>query len=74
MVIMIEMGQIMLPIGINVFVTHGVAKKYNVSMTTIYRGIISFVIVEILVIILLTIFPEITLWLPSSMDVLTPLD
>lgn len=74
MVIMMEMGQITPPIGINVFVIHGVAKKYNVSMVTIFRGIIPFVIVEILVIILLTIFPEITLWLPNSMDVLAPLD
>jgi len=74
MVIMMEMGQITPPIGINVFVIHGVAKKYNISMATIYRGIIPFVIVEILVIILLTIFPEITLWLPNSMDVLAPLD
>ncbi|MEP0565637.1 MAG: TRAP transporter large permease, partial [Paracoccaceae bacterium] len=74
MVIMMEMGQITPPIGINVFVIHGVAKKYDVKMATIYRGIIPFVIVEILVIILLTIFPEITLWLPNSMDVLAPLE
>ncbi|MCY3727275.1 MAG: TRAP transporter large permease subunit [Paracoccaceae bacterium] len=74
MVIMMEMGQITPPIGINVFVIHGVAKKYDVRMATIYRGIIPFVIVEVLVIILLTIFPEITLWLPNSMDVLAPLE
>lgn len=74
MVIMMEMGQITPPIGINVFVIHGVAKKYNVSMATIYRGIIPFVIVEVLVIILLTVFPGITLWLPNSMDVLAPLE
>ena len=74
MAIMIEMGQITPPVGINVYVIHGVAKKYNVSMATIYRGIIPFVIVEIVVIILLTVFPEITLWLPNSMDVLAPLE
>lgn len=74
MVIMMEMGQITPPIGINVFVIHGVAKKYNVKMATIYRGIIPFVLVEVLVIILLTVFPEITLWLPNSMDVLAPLE
>ena len=74
MVIMMEMGQITPPIGINVFVIHGVAKKYDVRMATIYRGIIPFVIVEVLVSILLTIFPEITLWLPNSMDVLAPLE
>lgn len=74
MVIMMEMGQITPPIGINVFVIHGVAKKYNVSMATIYRGIIPFVIVEVIVIFLLTLFPEIVLWLPNSMDVLAPLE
>lgn len=74
MVIMMEMGQITPPVGINVFVIHGVAKKYNVSMATIYRGIVPFVIVEVVVIILLTIFPQIVLWLPNSMDVLAPLD
>ena len=74
MVIMMEMGQITPPIGINVFVIHGVARPYKVKMATIYRGIIPFVIVEILVVILLTIFPEITLWLPNSMDVLAPLE
>ncbi|WP_136443840.1 TRAP transporter large permease subunit [Pacificoceanicola onchidii] len=74
MVIMMEMGQITPPIGINVFVIHGVARKYNVKMATIYRGIIPFVIVEVLVIILLTVFPGITLWLPNSMDVLAPLE
>ena len=74
MVIMMEMGQITPPVGINVFVIHGVAKKYNVSMATIYRGIIPFVIVEIVVIFVLTLFPEIVLWLPNSMDVLAPLE
>ncbi len=74
MVIMMEMGQITPPIGINVFVIHGVAKKYNISMATIYRGIIPFVVVEIIVIILLTIFPDIVLWLPNSMDILAPLE
>jgi len=74
MVIMMEMGQITPPVGINVFVIHGVAKKYRVSMATIYRGIVPFVIVEILVIILLTIFPDIVLWLPNSMNTLAALD
>lgn len=74
MVIMMEMGQITPPVGINVFVIHGVAKKYNVSMATIYRGIIPFVIVEIVVIFVLTLFPDIVLWLPNSMDTLAPLD
>jgi tripartite ATP-independent transporter DctM subunit len=74
MVIMMEMGQITPPIGINVFVIHGVASKYNVKMATIFKGIIPFIIVEVLVILLLTLFPEIVLWLPNSMDILPPLE
>ena len=74
MVIMMEMGQITPPIGINVFVIHGVAKKYNVRMATIFKGIIPFIIVEIIVIFLLTLFPEIVLYLPNSMDILAPLE
>lgn len=74
MVIMMEMGQITPPIGLNVFVIHGVAKKYDVKMATIFKGIIPFVIVEVIVIFLLTLFPEIVLWLPNSMDVLAPLE
>lgn len=74
MVIMMEMGQITPPVGINVLVIHGVARKYNVSTATIYRGIIPFVIVEVVMIFLLALFPEVVLWLPNSMDVLAPLD
>ena len=74
MVIMMEMGQITPPVGINVFVIHGVAKKYNVSMATIYRGIIPIVIVEVVVIFFLTLFPDIVLWLPNSMDTLAQLE
>ncbi len=74
MVIMMEMGQITPPIGINVFVIHGVAKKYGVKMATIFKGIVPFIIVELLVIVLLTLFPGIVLYLPNSMDILAPLE
>ncbi len=74
MVIMMEMGQITPPIGLNVFVIHGVAKKYEIPMATIFRGIIPFIIVEVIVIFLLTLFPEIVLFLPEGMDVLAPID
>ncbi len=70
MVIMMEMRQITPPVGINVFVIHGVARKYYLSTATIYRGIIPFVIVEVVVILLLTLLPEVVPWLPNSMDVL----
>ncbi len=68
MVIMMEMGQISPPVGINVFVIAGVAD--NVSMGKIFKGIFPFIIVEILVITILTIFPDVVMVLPDAMDVL----
>jgi TRAP-type C4-dicarboxylate transport system permease large subunit len=71
MVIMMEMGQITPPVGINVFVIHGVADK--VPMSTIFRGVLPFLLVQILVIVILTLFPDIALFLPNAMDVLAPI-
>jgi tripartite ATP-independent transporter DctM subunit len=71
MVMMMEMGQITPPVGINVFVISGVAK--NVPMATIFKGIIPFVIGMILVILLLTFFPDIALFIPNSMETLAPI-
>lgn len=68
MVIMMEMGQISPPVGINVFVIH--ASAGNVSMATIFRGIVPFIFMQIIIIIILTMFPIIAMFLPKLMDVL----
>lgn len=68
MVIMMEMGQITPPMGINVFVISGVAD--NVPMAKIFKGVMPFVLVEIIAIVILTIFPDLVMFLPDSMDVL----
>jgi len=65
MVIIMEMGQITPPIGMNVFVIAGVAK--DVPMGTIFKGVFPFVLCEIVAIMLLTLFPQIATWLPSMM-------
>jgi tripartite ATP-independent transporter DctM subunit len=63
--ICMEMGMILPPIGINVFVIAGVAK--DVPMYTIYRGILPFIIPMLVTIGLLMIFPQIALFLPGLM-------
>jgi len=65
MVIIIEMGQITPPIGINVFIIAGVAK--TVPLETVFKGIFPFVIVQACLIVILTIFPQLATWLPSLM-------
>lgn len=68
MVIMMEMGQITPPVGVNVYVISGVAK--DVPMGNIFLGIAPFIAGQLLMIAMLYIWPEIATWLPSTMDVL----
>lgn len=60
-----EMAAITPPVGMNVYVIHGVAK--DIPMTTIFRGIIPFVIADICHVTLLVVFPQISLFLPNLM-------
>jgi TRAP-type C4-dicarboxylate transport system permease large subunit len=39
----------------------------DVPMATIFKGVTPFCIAAIVVLIVLTLFPSITLWLPSTM-------
>ncbi len=65
MVIMMEMGQITPPVGVNVYVIAGVAK--DVPMGTIFKGILPFWVVECLILVILTFIPQIALFLPNLM-------
>jgi len=49
----------------NVFIIAGVAK--DIPMGTIFKGILPFLVIELLFIVILTAFPQIALWLPSMM-------
>jgi TRAP-type C4-dicarboxylate transport system permease large subunit len=65
MVIVLEVGLITPPVGLNVFVLKAAAPA--VPMTVIFRGILPFLLSAILAIVLLTIFPQIALLIPSMM-------
>jgi C4-dicarboxylate transporter DctM subunit len=65
MVLVSEMGVITPPVGINVYVVHGVAK--NVPLVIIFRGILPFLLMIVICIILLIAFPQIAVFLPSIM-------
>jgi len=62
-VILMEMGQITPPVGVNVFTISSIAS--DVPMETIFRGIFPFFICMIICIGILVIFPEIALFLPK---------
>jgi TRAP-type C4-dicarboxylate transport system permease large subunit len=65
MVIVLEMGLISPPVGINVFVVKGIAE--DVPMYRIFAGILPFWIAMIVGVGLLVAFPQIALILPNTM-------
>lgn len=64
-VVVIELGMIIPPIGVIVFLLHGLAPE--VPIRTIYRGVAPFIFADLLLLAVLTLFPSLALWLPQSL-------
>ncbi len=64
-VLMMEAGLITPPMGLNLFTVAGAAK--GVSLETVMKGAAPFLIAIIVVAVLLTVFPDICLYLPNMM-------
>ncbi len=62
----LEIGVLTPPVGLNAFVVKQVAGD-AVALTTVFRGIVWFLACEVVVVVLLTAFPAISLYLPSLM-------
>jgi len=62
---MVEMGQITPPIGVNAFIVSGIARE--TPMYEIFKGILPFRAAMIFVVVILVIFPQISLFLPNLM-------
>jgi tripartite ATP-independent transporter DctM subunit len=65
-VMVVELGLITPPIGMNVFVIKGMAR--DVPLETIFRGVTPFIVAQVILIVALIAFPGIALWLPSTMS------
>jgi tripartite ATP-independent transporter DctM subunit len=65
MVTIVEIGMIVPPVGMNLFVIQGVGQ---VKLPTVIRGILPFVLADLVRVGLLIGFPQIVLWLPGLMD------
>jgi tripartite ATP-independent transporter DctM subunit len=59
-----EVGMVTPPVGLNVFV---VSRYTGRPLAEIFQGVMPHVVAHILVIALFVVFPEIILWLPSTM-------
>jgi C4-dicarboxylate transporter, DctM subunit len=64
-VMVVEMGLITPPVGMVVFVIKGTIG--DVPMFTIFKGLIPFLFADIFIVVMLVLFPQIALFLPSTM-------
>lgn len=64
-VVLIELGMLIPPLGMNVFVVHGIAPQ--IPLAAIYRGVMPYVVSNLLRLALLLAFPAIALWLPAAL-------
>lgn len=65
-VMVTTLGMVMPPVGINVFVINSIAR--DVSLWEIYKGVMPFILVDLVRLALLVMFPAIALFLPSQMN------
>jgi C4-dicarboxylate transporter DctM subunit len=64
MVLVMEMGLITPPVGLNVFALAGVT---GIPLHIIFRGILPFFLAMIVCVVLLALLPQIALFLPGLM-------
>jgi tripartite ATP-independent transporter DctM subunit len=65
-IINMEMAYLTPPFGYNLFYLRSIAPE-GVQMADIYRSVIPFIALQMLCLILVSIFPEIILWLPRKL-------
>ena len=63
MVVVVEIGLITPPVGLNIFVIR--AQLPDIELTTVFKGIMPFLVADFVLIALLLLFPQIALWLPG---------
>ncbi len=62
-VIVVELGLITPPVGMNIFIIQ--AQAPDINLGKLYKGIVPFLIAPLTLIVLLFLFPQIALWLPN---------
>lgn len=64
--ITLEMAVITPPVGLNLYTIKGVSPP-EVSLSDIIRGVIPFVVIEVICLAFFIVFPNLCLWLPGTM-------
>ncbi|AXI00216.1 TRAP transporter large permease [Sporosarcina sp. PTS2304] len=65
MLLNMQVATITPPFGMDLFAMKAVIPKDSISMKEIYKGVVPFILLNLAVMVLMIIFPSLTLWLPS---------
>ncbi|MDZ4176729.1 MAG: TRAP transporter large permease subunit [Hydrogenophaga sp.] len=63
-ILLAEVGMVTPPVGLNVFI---VSKSANMPVGEVFHGVLPHVVAHVALIALMIVFPQIILWLPSTM-------
>jgi TRAP-type C4-dicarboxylate transport system permease large subunit len=63
---LVEIGVLTPPVGLNLFAVMSVVDK-DTTWSDLIRGVVPFILLELIVLGLLVIYPELSLWLPRKM-------
>ena len=64
MTILMETGLIHPPVGLNLFVIQGIAP--DIRLKELVLGVMPFIVIILLFVVLVSVFPQIVLWLPNA--------
>ncbi|VCU70411.1 Sialic acid TRAP transporter permease protein SiaT [Pigmentiphaga humi] len=65
LIIVVEMAMISPPVGLNVFIMKAMVP--SLSLRSIYKGVIPFMVSDVVRLVAIAVFPGLALWLPSIM-------
>jgi C4-dicarboxylate transporter, DctM subunit len=66
-IIQIELSNISPPVGMNLFVVGSMVKERNISMATVFWGVLPFCLTMLIFTALIVAYPQISLWLTRGM-------
>jgi TRAP-type C4-dicarboxylate transport system permease large subunit len=64
---LVEIATITPPVGLNLFAVAAAGREY-VTMDDLLRGVWPFIVLELIILVLLIAFPQLSLWLPTKMS------
>ncbi|WP_340151306.1 TRAP transporter large permease [uncultured Sneathiella sp.] len=61
---LLEMGMVTPPVGLNVYVINA-ALNNTIPLSLIFKGVMWFLVMDVIALLIFVVFPEVVLWLPN---------